>query len=119
MSDTPAPAPAPLLSLEVERQPDAILVRCRGKLTSGLTYLLSDEVRPLIQETGRLVLDLTDLTQMDSMGLGSLVSLYVSARTAGCKLELINLSARIKQLFSMTNLLSMFEAAGDQANRIP
>lgn len=119
MSDTPAAVPAPRLSLQTERQTDCIVVRCSGRLTSGVTNILTDEVRGLIPQTRRLVLDLTDLTQMDSMGLGSIVSLYVSARTSGCHLELINLSARVKQLFSMTNLLSMFEVCGDQANRIP
>jgi anti-anti-sigma factor len=54
------------------------------------------------------VLDLTDLTHMDSSGLGTVVRLYVSAKSAGCALELINLGARIRQLLGVTNLLSVF-----------
>jgi anti-sigma B factor antagonist len=56
----------------------------------------------------RIVLDLTDLTHMDSSGLGTVVRLYVSAKSAGCALELINRGPRIRQLLGVTNLLSVF-----------
>ena len=61
----------------------------------------------------KIVLDLTDLTFMDSMGLGTVASLYVSAKTAGCQFELINFSRRIRDLFTVTHLLSLFEPCGE------
>ena len=67
----------------------------------------------------RVILDLSGITQMDSMGLGSIVSLYVSARSSGGRLELVNLGPKIRLLFSMTNLLSVFEPAGDGNFRLP
>ena len=73
----------------------------------------------MLPHTKRIVLDLTGLTYMDSMGLGAIASLYVSARTAGCRLELINLSKRVRELFSITNMLSLFEVCGDNSVRIP
>jgi len=36
----------------------------------------------------------------------------VSGRTRGCQVELVNASEQIRNLFSMTNLLSLFEHAG-------
>jgi anti-anti-sigma regulatory factor len=45
------------------------------------------------------------------------MALYVSARTRGCKLELVNASDQIRALFSVTNLLSLFEAAGRQLGK--
>jgi anti-sigma B factor antagonist len=75
---------------------------------AGGNDLLYARVSKLIPETKQIVLDLTDLTYMDSMGLGTVVRLYVSAKSAGCKLKLINLGERIRQLLSMTNLLSVF-----------
>ncbi len=39
---------------------------------------------------------------MDSLGLGTIISLYVSAKAAGCDLKLINLGKRIYELFRMT-----------------
>jgi anti-sigma B factor antagonist len=47
---------------------------------------------------------------MDSLGLGTVVRLYVSARSAGCDLKLINLGSRIRHLLSISNLLSVFSA---------
>ncbi|HEX6908706.1 MAG TPA: STAS domain-containing protein, partial [Terriglobales bacterium] len=74
---------------------------------------------PLIPQTRLLVLDLTGLAYMDSSGLGVLVGLYVSARTAGCQLQLINLNQRIRQLLGMTHLLSAFEACGKYMIKMP
>ena len=114
-----APAKAPLLTLVVTKDDDAAIVRCTGKLAAGSTAILQTEVRALIQGSKRIVLDLTDLGYMDSMGLGTIIGLYVSARSAGGRLEVINLSARVRQLFSITNMLSLFEVCGDQNIRIP
>ena len=118
-TSTPAAPPAPRLSFEVETVEDATVIHCRGMLTAGYTELLHAEVKPRMERGKRLILDLTDLTYMDSMGLGSIASLYVSARSAGCRLELINLSKRIRELFSITNMLSLFEVCGEHSIRIP
>jgi len=111
-SSMPTDGAARLLMVEVDRAAllagNLAVVRCRGKLVAGETGILYDEVHPLLAGTKRIVLDLTDLTHMDSMGLGVLVRLYVSARSASCDLRLINLGARIKHLLSISNLLSVF-----------
>jgi anti-anti-sigma factor len=56
---------------------------------------------------------------MDSVGLGTVASLYVSAKTAGCELRVINIRPRIRELFSVSRLLSLFEACGDANVRMP
>jgi anti-sigma B factor antagonist len=118
-----APAKAPLLTLISSREGDAtgefVRVRCTGKLFAGSTGILQTEVRGLLPSCKRIVLDLTDLGYMDSMGLGSIIGLYVATKSAGGRLEVINLSARVRQLFSITNMLSLFEVCGDQNIRIP
>jgi anti-sigma B factor antagonist len=109
----PTQAPSPL-TFDIERAADAIVVRCHGKLVAGVNEMLYAAVRPLIPDTKRLVLDLTDLTHMDSMGLGSVVRLYVSAKAAGCDLELVNFGEKIRKLLSTTHLLSVLGAIGQQ-----
>ena len=84
----------------------------QGRLTADVAAILRNEVKSLIPHTKRIVLDLSALTRMDSSGLGRLAGLYVSCRTAGCELRLINLSKHVSELLGMTNLLSMFEACG-------
>ncbi len=93
-------------------------VRCTGKLVLGSTGILQTEVRGLLPGAKRIVLDLTDLGYMDSSGLGAIIGLYVSVKSAGGRLEMINLSARVRELLAITNVLSLFEVCGEQSNRI-
>jgi len=111
-------AAASLLTLDVERDGDVALVRCHGRLVAGVTNILHAKVCQLMPDSKRIVLDLRDLTYMDSSGLGMLVRLYVSAKAAGCSLELIHLGKRIRELLSMTNLLSVFTIIGEQGTMI-
>ena len=107
-----------VLTLQTTAQPDAMVVKCTGKLVAGVTGILYDEVKPMIPNNRRIVLDLTDLTSMDSLGLGTIVRLYVSAKASGCELKLINLTTRIRELLSITNLLSVFEVYGDHPTKM-
>jgi anti-sigma B factor antagonist len=109
----------PAFTVEIDAKTDVTVVHCRGRLVAGVTDILQSEVKPLLVAKRRVVLDLTSLTRMDSMGLGSIVSLAVSAKRAGCQLELVNLGKQIRQLFAITNLLTMFEPAGDNTFRLP
>lgn len=107
------------LTVDVERNGGAAVVRCQGKLVAGVTELLYTEVSQLIPACKRVVLDLTDLSYMDSMGLSTIIRLYVSSRAAGCELELVNIGKRVRELLGMTNLLSVFTACGEHHARIP
>jgi anti-sigma B factor antagonist len=107
------------LNVDIERDGSTAVVKCDGKLVAGVSDFLYTEVSRVIPESKRIVIDLTDLTHMDSMGLGTIIRLYVSARSAGCDLELINLGKRVRELLGMTNLLSVFTACGEGRLRVP
>jgi len=109
---------ASLLTLDIDRTGDTAVVRCHGKVVAGVSDIFYIRVRQLVPGTKRIVLDLTDLTRMDSTGLGTLVRLYVSARSAGCTLELINLGAQVRQLLGTTNLLSVFTVVGERGIKL-
>jgi anti-sigma B factor antagonist len=96
----------------------ATVVECFGRLTYENAPSLKDEVKPLIPERKRIVLDLQGVPQIDSAGLGTVVGLYVSGRTRGCRIEIINASQQVSELFSMTNLLCLFEGAGRPGGRM-
>ncbi|MGB7439271.1 MAG: STAS domain-containing protein [Candidatus Acidiferrum sp.] len=91
---------------------NAVVAECHGRLTFENIGELKDAIREKIPVVKRLVIDLQEVPQMDSSGLGAVVGLYVSARTKGCRVEVVNASKQIRDLFSMTNMLSLFEAAG-------
>jgi anti-sigma B factor antagonist len=113
------PIPLSELSLETVRTPEETLVHCTGRITSSTTSTLQSAVRALIPHTRRLVLDLTDVTYLDSSGLGALVSIYVSARRQECELKLIHLNERLKQLFRITQMAKIFEGHEDMLGMTP
>jgi anti-sigma B factor antagonist len=99
---------------EVRKEPEEAIgpvttVICHGRVVSETSGHLKEAVKPLLSAGGRIVLDLTDVSYMDSSGLGTLVGLKVSALREGyCKLELVNLSARVKELLRLSNLTQLF-----------
>jgi anti-anti-sigma factor len=97
---------------------DCTVVECFGRLTSENVPLLKDAMREACERKVRIVLDLREVPMMDSSGLGAVVTLYVSARTRGCSLGVVNASEQILELFSMTNVLSLFEATGRCGGRL-
>ena len=86
--------------------------QCHGKLTFENTPALKEALQGKMAGCKRIVIDMKEVPLLDSSGLGSVVGLYVSARTRGCELQVANASEQIRKLFSMTNLLSLFEPAG-------
>ena len=81
--------PIPSLTFDVQKSGDTVTARCHGKVVTDTTKILQDEVRGLIAQFNIIVLDLTDVSYMDSSGLGALVGLYVSAKRAGKQLRLV------------------------------
>ena len=110
----PEPAHAAVFNLEVVRCAEsAVVIRCHGRLTAGITDILYSQVHPLIPESKRVVLDLTDFAIMDSVGLGTIIRLYVSAKSSDCSFELIHIGPRIRELLCLTNLLNVFAVVGE------
>lgn len=112
-------APAPELTLQTEKTPTETIVHCSGKINSGTAGLLSSTARNLMLETKSLVLDLTNVSYMDSSDLGAIMGIYVSAKRSNCKLRLIHLSQRVKELFSITRLAPLFEGHEDMLGMTP
>ena len=106
-------------NLQISTREDAVIVRCVGRLTVEHAEILKNHVKSLIPNKKRIILDLEGVTQMDSSGLGALVSLYVSARKANCDLLVVNYSKSVRHLLGLTNLLSVFEAAGRHGAKFP
>lgn len=107
-------AASPILTTETKHfRDDVVLVVCHGRLVAGSEHLLYTTVHELIPTSRRIILDLSDLQHTDSMGLGTLVRLYVGAKSAGCSLELMHLSKQIRHLLGLTNLFGVFTVIGE------
>jgi anti-anti-sigma factor len=106
--------PDAVFHYEVEKSGDEstgtiTTIICHGRLVGETSGQIKELVKPLIPQGGCIVLDLTDLAYLDSSGLGTLVGLKVSAAKEGyCRLELVNLSPRVKELLRLSNLTQLF-----------
>ncbi len=113
------PTPITDLKMETVKNPDETTVRCIGRISSATSSQLQSTVRSLMGEAKSIVLDLSDVNHMDSSGLGAIVGLYVSAKRQGCALKLINLNQRLKELFRITKLATIFEGHEDMLGYTP
>lgn len=95
------------LSFEIERNGDSAVVKCHGRMVAWGTDEFHRAVKSLLPQTKTIVIDLADLKFVDSMGLGTLVRLYVSARQAGSRLTVEHLGKQVRNVMSITNLLSV------------
>jgi anti-sigma B factor antagonist len=86
-------------------------VKCHGRLVSDTAGEIKELVKPLIPLGGRIVIDLSDVTNLDSSGLGALVGLKASAIRQGyCILQLANMTPRVLELLRITHLTQMFSS---------
>jgi anti-anti-sigma factor len=109
MSATPISPRSNSFSIDVEFSPDHAIAHCAGRLVAEHTEDLKSAVKPLLAQTKAIHIDLANVTYIDSAGLGAIVSLYTSARTAHCDLKLVNFNADIRNLLRITNLLWVLE----------
>ena len=109
MPEDAAARPASQLTVVTSTEGGTPIVSCSGKLVAGSVAVLQNEVRSLLPGAERIVLDLTDLGYMDSTGLGVIIGLNVSAKSVGARLELHNVNPRVRQLFVITKVESLFE----------
>ena len=109
-------SPEASLTYEVKKSRDEELgvdvttIYCHGRLVNDTAGKIKELVKPMIGEHGgHIVIDLGDVNYLDSSGLGTLVGLKVTALKTGlCRLELANLTPRVKELLSLANLTSLF-----------
>jgi anti-sigma B factor antagonist len=97
----------------------AQVVKCSGRLTSAHSAALKSHVQTLLPASTRIILDLKEVTRMDSSGLGALVAVYVSAKKSKCSLLVVNYDKSIRDLLGLANLLSIFEHSGGLDMRLP
>jgi anti-sigma B factor antagonist len=98
------------LSLNTRTVDGILIIDCHGRIVFGEeSAMLRDTIRKLISENQRIVLNLGGVNYIDSGGLGTLVSLYTTARTSGGSIKLANLTQRVGDLLQVTKLVTVFE----------
>lgn len=108
--------PNPELKLETEDNAEKAIVHGAGKITSTSSDLLQSTIRRLIYLKKHVVIDLSGVDYVDSSGLGALVSVYVAAGRANCVLELANPKQRVRDMFKLTRVSSIFGEGYEDSN---
>ncbi len=99
---------------------DVMIVDVSGKITlgDGGDVVLKDKMASLIQQGHKKVLlNLGDVSYVDSAGLGEIVQSYATVTKNGGSLKLLNVTKRIKDLLSITKLLTVFECHDSESRR--
>jgi anti-sigma B factor antagonist len=98
------------LRLSTRTVDGVLVVDGSGRIVFGEeSASLRDAVKKLLGESPKVVLNLRDVTYIDSGGLGTLVSLYTTAKNAGGALKLASLTQRVDDLLQVTKLVTIFE----------
>jgi anti-sigma B factor antagonist len=103
------------LKLSVRNVDGVAVVDCAGRIIFGdEAASLRETVKQVIPENQRIVLNLANITYIDSGGLGTLVALYTTARSAGGNIKLASLTTRVGDLLQVTKLLTVFDVYDDE-----
>ena len=96
-----------------------VVFELRGRLTLEYFGRLKDRVRNLVEQGGRrLVLDLSGVSYVDSIGVSELVRSHVIVDNYGGHLALAAMSAQIDQLLRVTRLDQVFDRFGTQTQAL-
>ena len=108
------------LSLSTRSLGDTTVIDCIGRLVYGSeATVLRIKVKALIVlGVKAIVLNLAGCTYIDSGALGVLTGLQMSAHQAGCRIRLVNPTARIAKLLQTTNLIDFFDVANFSAPEV-
>lgn len=99
------------MHVEIRKADDVVIVDLKGKLTAGLgDQILRETVDELLGESWKkILLNLSQVSFMDSAGVGELVAGLRTARNVGASLKLLNTNERIHSTLYIARLLPIFE----------
>jgi anti-sigma B factor antagonist len=100
------------------RQVDGVtIVDLSGRITLGEgSVVLRDSIKDLLGKgQKKILLNLGDVSYIDSSGIGELVSAFTSVRNQGGELKLLKLTKKVHDLLQITKLYTVFDVKDDEA----
>lgn len=95
------------------------IIDCNGRIVFGEeASQLRDTIKKDLAENNRIVLNLANVNYIDSGGIGTMVSLFTSARNAGGDIKLLHLTKRVGDLLQITKLITVFESYDDEQKAV-
>ena len=108
------------VKLNTRQVGDVTVVDVAGRITLGEgSSAMRDALRDLVTKNQKKVLlNLGDVSYIDSSGIGELVSGFTTVTNSGGQLKLLNLTKRVKYLLQITKLYTVFDVKYDEATAI-
>jgi anti-sigma B factor antagonist len=108
------------MHIEVRQAKDVMILDLKGRLTAGLgDQILREAVDELLAEGHRrILLNLSEVSFVDSAGVGELVAGLKTARRFQAELKLLNVGERVYSTLDMARLLPTFEIYGDEGEAV-
>jgi anti-sigma B factor antagonist len=103
------------------RQVDGVtILDMSGRVTLGEgSVVLRDTIRDILGKGNKkILLNLGDVTYIDSSGIGELVSAFTAVRKEGGELKLLNLTKKVHDLLQITKLYTVFDVKDDEASAV-
>lgn len=99
---------------------DVTVVDVSGRITLGEgSSALRDVLRDLTAKGNKkILLNLSEVSYIDSSGIGELVSGFTSVSNQGGTLKLLGLTKRVKDLLQITKLYTVFDVHEEEAHAI-
>ena len=108
------------LNIRERQAGDVTILDLEGKITIGEGSVgLRNAIRRLMQEgKKKILLNLSGVGYVDSSGIGELVSSYTTINREGGQLKLLKLTQKIKDLLTITKLLTVFDTYDDESEAL-
>jgi anti-sigma B factor antagonist len=98
---------------------EVAVIDVAGSVTGGHPSPLKEAVGKLVRlGVRRIILNLREVTYLDSAGLGELVSCYTRATHSDATIVLTDVGPRVHELLEMTNILTIFDIFDSEAEAI-
>jgi anti-sigma B factor antagonist len=107
-------------SLSTRKVDSVVIIDMQGRLDIGEAVLLfRSTIRRFMEDGSRkFVLNLSNVSKIDSSGVGELITSYASLRNRQGDIKLLNLPKATKDLLQMTKLLTVFDSFDDEAKAV-
>jgi anti-sigma B factor antagonist len=108
------------LQISIRESADVAIVDLRGKSTiDGESELFGRRLKKLVADGRRKVLlNLADLTQVDTSGIGVIIAAFVSLRDRGGELKLLRPRGHVLEVFKVVRLLEIIPSFEDEAEAL-
>lgn len=108
------------MTIETRTANGVTILDIHGKITIGEgSAEIRNRVRDLLQaDRKNILLNLGDVSYVDSSGIGELVSSYTTVTNQGGQLKLLNLTKKLRELLAITKLLTVFDTFDDERKAI-